>query len=174
MIQSETTFLIFWIFVWAILFHLKLSLYRTNFLVFCKLEIIVLLYVYLLKDCQRNVHKRCQGNVPNDCGVDAKKMADLITKEIDKTPDKLQRVSKTAIWVCFIHFKMIFFHWCLFWNKNLKIKLKVFMICYMILLVFRMSYWIFSGTCDISISKNVRNLNFNHHLQCTFFSWTGM
>ena len=60
-------------------------------------------YIKLLfKDCQRNVHKRCQANVPNDCGVDAKKMADLITKEIDKTPDKLQRVSKTSILVWYL------------------------------------------------------------------------
>lgn len=31
------------------------------------------------ESCNRNVHKRCQKNVPNDCGVDARRLAEMLT-----------------------------------------------------------------------------------------------
>ena len=43
--------------------------------------------------CKINVHKRCEKNVANDCGIDKRSMA-LIMKELGISGDKLSSRGK--------------------------------------------------------------------------------
>jgi novel protein kinase C epsilon type len=47
-----------------------------------------------------NVHKRCQKNVANNCGINTRDMAQIL-QEIGLTTDKLTKGRKK---VCFVHF----------------------------------------------------------------------
>ncbi|CAH0551266.1 unnamed protein product [Brassicogethes aeneus] len=46
--------------------------------------------------CNLNVHKRCQKNVANNCGINVKQMADILT-EIGVTPDKQTSKRKAVL-----------------------------------------------------------------------------
>ncbi|XP_076659616.1 protein kinase C isoform X2 [Halictus rubicundus] len=48
---------------------------------------------YNCEDCNTNVHKRCVKNVANDCGIDTKAMADVLS-EMNISPDKHIKISK--------------------------------------------------------------------------------
>ena len=43
--------------------------------------------------CRMNVHRRCQKNVPNNCGINSKQLADIM-KQLGITPEKLSAENK--------------------------------------------------------------------------------
>ena len=43
--------------------------------------------------CLTNVHKRCQKNVANNCGINARQLADILN-DMGMTPDQLSKSSK--------------------------------------------------------------------------------
>lgn len=59
-----------------------------------RLEITLLTYfLYLFAACLTNVHKRCQKNVANNCGINARQLADILN-DMGMTPDQLSKSSK--------------------------------------------------------------------------------
>ena len=46
-----------------------------------------------LAACLTNVHKRCQKNVANNCGINARQLADILN-DMGMTPDQLSKSSK--------------------------------------------------------------------------------
>ena len=65
---------------------------RASFSSCLHFTIFVLGFLYVLV-CKINVHKRCEKNVANDCGIDKRSMA-LIMKELGISGDKLSSRGK--------------------------------------------------------------------------------
>ena len=45
--------------------------------------------------CDFNVHKRCKANVANNCGINARQLADILN-DMGMTPSKLNESAKPA------------------------------------------------------------------------------
>lgn len=63
------------------------------------------------EDCSMNVHKRCQKNVSNTCGINTKQMAETL-KELGITPDKAQPRRSKVSFQLFIIFSSGFYAQC--------------------------------------------------------------
>lgn len=53
------------------------------------------------EECAMNVHKRCQKNVSNTCGVDTKQMAHILN-QLGISPDKAQPRSRSKVSMIFV------------------------------------------------------------------------
>ena len=50
--------------------------------------IIIIIIIFFCKVCYVNVHKRCQSNVANNCGINARQLADILN-DMGMTPHQL-------------------------------------------------------------------------------------
>lgn len=50
--------------------------------------------------CSMNIHRRCEGNVANNCGINTKQLAELLNEmgiTMDKTPPRRSKVGSVAV-----------------------------------------------------------------------------
>lgn len=55
--------------------------------------VLINIHLFLFAACLTNVHKRCQRNVANNCGINARQLADILN-DMGMTPAKLTESSK--------------------------------------------------------------------------------
>ena len=53
------------------------------------------LTAFFIAACDFNVHKRCKANVANNCGINARQLADILN-DMGMTPSKLNESAKPA------------------------------------------------------------------------------
>ena len=58
-----------------------------------------------LAACKMNVHKRCEKNVANNCGINTRDMADIL-KELGISGDKLSKPKKVQTYVTYTRLKL--------------------------------------------------------------------
>jgi len=89
----------------------------------------MLLLCHFVAVCNMNVHKRCQKNVANNCGINTKEMAQILaamgisTDKLGPPPRKPNKVSCTSFCLLLIHFPfftLIFFVDCIIYFHNLS------------------------------------------------------
>ena len=68
------------------------SWYRTTLLK------MLIFFLSGLAACKMNVHKRCEKNVANNCGINTRDMADIL-KELGISGDKLSKPKKVQTYV---------------------------------------------------------------------------
>ena len=57
--------------------------------------------------CDFNVHKRCKANVANNCGINARQLADILN-DMGMTPSKLNESAKPAKKKVYRHYAILY------------------------------------------------------------------
>ena len=90
--------------------------------------------------CDFNVHKRCKNNVANNCGINARQLADILN-DMGMTPHKLNESAKPAKKKVSTPY---YIHWIACWDIVLKI------LVYIIVLL-HCSYQRKAGNCQLML-----------------------
>lgn len=74
---------------------------KFNNILYCSLIAGSLLYGIIRQGkkcdvCNMNIHRRCEGNVANNCGIDTKKLAELLN-QVGITVDKQSHPKKVKV-----------------------------------------------------------------------------
>ena len=68
-----------------------------------KIRETILIFFFKISACDFNVHKRCKANVANNCGINARQLADILN-DMGMTPHKLnERKDKPKKKVITVH-----------------------------------------------------------------------